>query len=69
MEKDWILIFSTDQSYLAEIAKQILYDNDIESIIINKKDSIYQSFGELELYVYKNNSEIALDLIKNLKIE
>ena len=69
MEKDWVLVFTTEQLFLAEIAKQILYDNDIEAIILNKKDSTYMSFGEVELYVYKNNSEIALNLLNNLKVE
>jgi hypothetical protein len=69
MEKDWFMVFQTEQLYLAEIAKQILYDSDIEVIVINKKDSTYLSFGELELYVHKNNLEIAIDLLKDLKIE
>jgi len=69
MEKDWIIVFTTGQLYQAEIAKQVLFDNDIESIIINKKDSSYLSFGDIELYVNINDSEKALTLLNNLEIE
>ena len=69
MEKDWLIVFTTSLLYQAEIAKEILYDNDIESIIINKQDSSYLSFGDIELYVNIGNSEKALILLKDLKIE
>ena len=69
MEKDWLLIFETDQMYQAEIAKQVLSENDIDSIIINKKDSSYLSFGNVEVYVFEENYENALVLLKDMKIE
>jgi hypothetical protein len=69
MEKDWLLVYETDQMYQAEIAKQVLSENDIESIIINKKDSSYLAFGNLELYVFEENYENALGLLKDMKVE
>jgi len=36
MEKDWVIVYSTNKIYLAEIAKQVLADNGMDSIIINK---------------------------------
>ncbi|MCD4663650.1 MAG: DUF2007 domain-containing protein [Bacteroidales bacterium] len=53
MDKNWAKIQSTGYSYEAEIIKGLLLENDIEAVIINKKDSVY-GFGELELYVQKN---------------
>lgn len=50
MNKDWIKIFSTGENYKAELLKGLLIENNIEAVIINKKDSSY-GFGELELYV------------------
>jgi len=50
MDKNWVKIFSTSESYKAEILKGLLLENNIEAVIINKKDSAYL-FGELELYV------------------
>ena len=54
MDKNWVKIFSTSESYKAEIHKGLLLENDIEAVIINKKDSAYL-FGELELYVHVDN--------------
>ncbi len=57
MNKDWIKIYSSGASYKAELLKGLLFENNIEAVIINKQDSSYL-FGELELYV---NSE---DVVK-----
>jgi len=50
MDKEWVKIYSTDVNYKAELLKGLLFENGIEAVIINKKDSSYL-FGELELYV------------------
>ena len=57
MDKDWIKIYSSGESYKAELLKGLLFENNIEAVIINKQDSSYL-FGELEIYV------IADDVIK-----
>ncbi|MCD4790305.1 MAG: DUF2007 domain-containing protein [Bacteroidales bacterium] len=54
MDKNWVKIFSTSENYKAEILKGLLLENNIEAVIINKKDSAYL-FGELELYVRMDN--------------
>lgn len=54
MERDWVKVFSTDQSYKAEIAKSLLEDDGIQAVVINKKDTLYKSFGEVELYVKRD---------------
>lgn len=69
MEEGWIVIFTTDKPYQAEMAKKMLESNGIESVVVNKKDSIYQSFGEAELYVKEENAELAKDSLKKLQIE
>ena len=51
MEKDWVQFYSTDKMSQAEILKQVLSDHEIEAVIINKMDSSYKSFGEIEIYV------------------
>ena len=51
MEKDWIQVYSTNRMFQAEILKQVLADHEIEAVIINKMDSSYKSFGEIEIYV------------------
>jgi hypothetical protein len=51
MEKGWVLVFTTDQPHLAEIAKELLLENQIESVLVDKRDSTYITLGEIELYV------------------
>ena len=68
MEKDWVNIFTTDKYYLAEIIKDLLADNDINSVIMNKKDSSYLSFGEIEIYVKAENvikSKFLINKVEN----
>jgi len=55
MEKGWVCIFTTDRLHMAEIARQILSDHDIQSVIVNKKDSNYL-FGFIEIYVQEENA-------------
>lgn len=50
MDSNWALIYTTGAPYKCEILKGILEENTIDSVIINKQDSLYH-FGELELYV------------------
>ena len=47
-------IFSGNQQYQINLLKGILKDNDIDSIEINKQDSVYQ-FGEIELHVQRQD--------------
>ena len=62
MNKDWIKIYSTGANYKAELLKGLLIENNIEAVIINKKDSSY-GFGELELYVKADDVVKAKHLI------
>lgn len=66
MEKDWVIAFETKQEYLAEIAKSVLRDNNIEAVIINKKDSTYNTFGDLEIYVNRDNLIKAKQILQKL---
>ena len=65
MEKDWVHVFSTTMEHISEIAKSVLEDNDIECILLNKKDSSYH-FGEIEVYVKQNKVVKAKYLLKDL---
>ncbi len=58
LNDNWIKIYTTNMAHQAEISKSLLLDSEIESFIIDKKDSMY-SFGELELYVKPENEILA----------
>jgi hypothetical protein len=66
MEKNWICIYSTEASYLAEIAKDLLQENEIDAVIINKQDMNYH-FGILELYVERDNAIRSKHLLKDIR--
>ncbi len=67
MDKNWETIYSTDQLYIAELAKQMLHDNGIEAVVVNKRDSTYNTFGDIEVYVKRDNVIRALKLIKEFE--
>ena len=62
MEKGWVQVYSTDKMFQAEILKQVLSDHEIEAVIINKMDSSYKAFGEIEVYV-KNDHVIEAKML------
>lgn len=67
MEKEWAVVFETDQLFRAEIAVQVLQEEGIEAVIMNKKDSSYIIFGEIKVFVRNEFLEKAEELIKKLE--
>ena len=67
MEKDWKTVFLTGELYQAEIARELLEMNGIEAVILDKKDKVYQVFGDIEVYVNETDEAKALEILKNLK--
>ena len=47
----WEVVFTTNQRYEAEILRGVLDEEGIQAVIVNKQDSSYISFGEIELLV------------------
>ncbi|PZE16865.1 hypothetical protein DNU06_11450 [Putridiphycobacter roseus] len=50
--KNRTMVFSANQEYLVHLIAGKLKSNGIESITLNQKDSTYNNFGEIELYVH-----------------
>ena len=65
-EGNWILVHSSNKEYLAEMIRQMLANNGIESLLINKKDSNYL-FGEIEIYTVPDNVMKAKLLIEKFE--
>jgi hypothetical protein len=61
-------IYTTSNPINAEIIQQMLKENDIESVTLNKRDSSYQAFGVIEIYCHTDQVVSALQLIKNNSI-
>jgi Putative prokaryotic signal transducing protein len=68
MFENWVVIFTTDQLYEAELVRNFLYDHGIECVIMNKKDSAYM-FGDIEVYVPTEEAFRAKQLILDFKSE
>lgn len=66
MEKDWKCVFHSTQVYQAEIAKEILENEEINCVIINEHDSTFPTLGEVEVWVHQNFEEKAVELLKEL---
>jgi hypothetical protein len=67
MEKDWKQVFLTGESYKAEIARDLLENNGINSVILNQIDSVYKIFGNIEVYVNEEDEEKAIEILNELK--
>ncbi len=64
-----IAILSTTNPNEAEITKQMLEENNINVVLLNKQDSSYQMFGIIELFVTEDQLEIAKSLLKKSENE
>lgn len=68
MTGNWVRIHVVSQEYEAEMVKGLLEENDIDCVIVNKKDSAYL-FGEIEIFVDVENAFIAKQIITKLTSE
>ncbi|MDO8929631.1 MAG: DUF2007 domain-containing protein [Bacteroidota bacterium] len=66
MEKDWVCVFQTGQNFQAEIAKEILENEEIKCVILNEHDSIFPSIADIEEMVHREFAEKATELLKEL---
>jgi hypothetical protein len=63
MEKNWIKIFTSTNYYQAEIVKQVLVENNIDSVLLNKKDSSHGTFGHIEVYIHQQDFSNAIEIM------
>lgn len=68
MDNNWVAVYTTDQLYKAEIARQLLGEEGIETVEMNRHDSTFNSFGEIEVLVHADKVQKALEIIKNTEI-
>jgi hypothetical protein len=68
MQKGWQRVYFTDKPHLIQIAKSILEENHIESIIVDKRDSSYIAIGDLELFVKDDDAVLAKFLLQNKEL-
>lgn len=61
----WFKLYSTRNYLEANIIKGKLEENDIRALILNRQDSSYLAFGDIEIYVPVHLKDIALHLLNN----
>ena len=59
-----IKLLSTENFNNAEITRQMLEENNIDVVLLNKQDASYLMFGSIELYVKESQLKKAISLIK-----
>ena len=69
MDYNWIRIYTSTDPFKIELLKGSLDQNNIAAISINKKDSSYLAFGEIELLVDAKDVMKAKILIKKQEDE
>lgn len=69
MESNWVKVYTTQDPVTAEIIKQGLIEYDIAAVIMNKKDSSYQSFGIIEVLVSSQDLAAAEGYIQSIETE
>lgn len=60
---NWHLIYTTKMSTSAAIVQGKLQENDIPVKMLNRQDSMYLVFGEIELYVPVHLKDLAANVL------
>jgi len=63
--QQWTLLYSTRSLPEATILKGRLEENQVPVLLMNKQDSSYLNFGDVELYVPVTLRGIAANLLGN----
>ena len=63
MEKDWVKIFTSADYYKSEMVKQALAGCDIDTVLLNKQASSHRAFGDIEVYIHREDFSTAIEII------
>jgi hypothetical protein len=62
--ENWVCVYSSAMSHQSEMIKNLLNEEEIESVIVNKQDSLY-IIGDIEVHVAADDVIKALQIINN----
>ena len=62
--ENWVSVFTTTRELEAGIVKDLL-EAGIPAVILNQKDSSYQTFGDISVMVSRDDQEEAKKVIKD----
>lgn len=61
----WLKIYATRNPAEASIVQGLLSENEIPVQIMNKMDSSYLNFGDIEVYVPSHLKDVARELLNH----
>lgn len=64
MSQNWTKVYTTSDPVKAEFSKQLLEENGIGAVLLNKQDSSYH-FGEVQVLVPKADTQAAQKLLSD----
>lgn len=70
MHNDWVLIHTTSNNNTAQIVKGVLSNEGINSVIVNKRDTMHLHLNNasIEVYVQPNDVLKAKNIIEKNKL-
>lgn len=63
--QNWEKVYTTQDRLRAEIVRSVLEESGYPAVILDKRDSSYNDFGEREVYVNKEDVVAALKIIED----
>lgn len=63
MEQNWIKIYTSVNFFQSEIVKQMLMENQIDAVLLNKQDGSYRNFGSIEVYIHERDFSQAVEIM------
>lgn len=63
MRPKWYLLYATQNSSTASIVQGMLQQNNVPAMVVNKQDSSYVNFGEIEIWVPASSKDLAKQLL------
>jgi hypothetical protein len=63
MEQGWIKVYTSNESFAAELVQAVLKDHEFNPVLINKRDSSYLNFCAFEIYVHQDFEKESLQII------
>lgn len=69
MKEGWVKIFSAIELLEVKLAEDVLKQNNIESHIAQKGDSVFQATAEAALYTLPEKAEAAIKILQKNKFK
>lgn len=63
MESDWVKIFTSFDFYQSELVRQLLEQHEMEVVLMNKRDSAHNTFGQVEVYIHQSAFSEAIEVL------